>query len=206
MFPPVKAVQLRDIKFIKSAPSLAQAPNDAGLEVAFVGRSNAGKSSAINTIFNRSGLAKTSKTPGRTQLLNFFSIDDDHRIVDLPGYGFARVTPQVRNQIERMLTDYLTQRQSLVGVFLMIDIRRDINANDETLIELCAEREIPVRILLTKCDKLSRSAANLQVTKMHKELAKYGFGVQVQAFSSLKNFGVDFAIEAMLHWFEDTPS
>ncbi len=145
--------------FIKSAASPKDFPDDSGREVAFVGRSNSGKSTALNLVAGARKLARVSKTPGRTQLVNFFSLGEDRRLVDLPGYGFARVTPEVQARWRTLLETYLRDRASLVGLVLTVDIRRGLTQLDDQLLRwLTPRRELPVAVLLTKADKLSRSA------------------------------------------------
>ncbi|OUU80241.1 MAG: hypothetical protein CBC38_02275 [Gammaproteobacteria bacterium TMED78] len=144
--------------FMISAKTSKQFPQDSGLEVAFVGRSNSGKSSAINAILHRKNLAKTSKTPGRTQLINFFSVSDsNHRIVDLPGYGFAKVSIEIRDSWTKMIESYLFSRNSLAGFFITIDARRGLNDLDRTMIIWADSANKPIVILLTKIDKISKN-------------------------------------------------
>ena len=185
--------------FIKSAAHLDQCPPDHGIEIAFVGRSNAGKSSAINTLFNEK-IARTSKTPGQTQLMNFFHVDDTCRIVDLPGYGFAKVPDKIKKQIESILQNYLSERACLFGIFLMMDIRRPLTEVDQQLIELAAQYNLYVHILLTKSDKLNRGQAQNTLLSTRKALATYP-NITVQSFSALKNTGLDEAQRKIAEWF-----
>lgn len=144
--------------FIKSAASPADFPADTGREVAFVGRSNSGKSTAVNVVTGARKLARVSKTPGRTQLLNFFSFGDDRRLVDLPGYGFARAAPDVQERWEKTLEAYLSSRESLAGLVVTMDIRRGMTRLDEQLLRwLESRRELPIAVLLTKADKIGRA-------------------------------------------------
>jgi len=189
-----------EVAFIKSAPTLAQSPDDVGIEVAFVGRSNAGKSSAINTIVGRDGLARTSKTPGRTQLMNFFRIDDSRRLVDLPGYGYAKVPQRVQQQIEDLLSNYLGHRQCLQGVVLLMDIRHPLMNADLHFIEFAKQYELPVHILLTKCDKLSRGKSNLTLIETRQALGAYP-GVSVQTFSATHRIGIEEIYHKLDEWF-----
>jgi GTP-binding protein len=164
----------RRAQFLKSAPTLKECPPDKGAEVAFAGRSNAGKSSAINTLTNNSKLARTSKTPGRTQLLNFFSLDEERRLVDLPGYGFAKVPLAVKNEWQQHLDAYLSARQSLRGLVLLMDIRHPLQPFDTLLLEWAARGRMPVHTLLTKADKLTYGAGKttlLQVQKAMKAMS-----------------------------------
>ncbi len=147
----------KQAKFATSAFELSQLLPDDGAEVAFAGRSNSGKSSAINCLTRQKGLCKTSKTPGRTQLINFFELDQHRRLVDLPGYGFAKVSKQMRNHWDQVLTAFLLERQALRGLVIVVDIRRGIGDLDQALIEMVGDG-LPLHILLTKSDKLSRTA------------------------------------------------
>ena len=144
--------------FMLSANNIKQFPNDSGIEIAFVGRSNSGKSSAINAILNRRKLAKTSKMPGRTQLVNFFSVRDiDHRIVDLPGYGYAKVSNEIKSDWERMVESYLHSRTSLAGLFITVDSRRGLNDLDKMMLSWTESSSMPTIVLLTKADKISKN-------------------------------------------------
>jgi GTP-binding protein len=192
--------------FLKSASRVNQLPADSGFEVAFAGRSNAGKSSALNCLTNIKNLARTSKTPGRTQLINLFSIDEHRRLVDLPGYGYAQVPMQVKLEWQKHLAHYLEVRQCLKGLVLLMDIRHPLKEHDQTMIDWCLEQELPVHILLTKADKLSRSEVKSCVLKVrnHYELAEHL--ISVQAFSSLKKEGVEELIGVLNEWFSLLPS
>lgn len=148
--------QYPNAAFIKSANALQQFPADSGTEVAVAGRSNAGKSSAINIIVNRRQFARTSKTPGRTQLVNFFSLRDEQRLVDLPGYGFAKVTNAMRHHWGELLSGYFEIRNSLSGLLLVADMRRRLTDYDRAMLQFAAEVNVPVHVLLTKADKLKR--------------------------------------------------
>lgn len=198
-----QTLNLNYISFLKSAPNLACSPPDIGIEVAFVGRSNAGKSSAINTIVGRNGLAKTSKTPGRTQMINYFEVDEDRRLVDLPGYGFAKIPEKVKQQIENLLSDYLFGRQCLFGIFMLMDIRHPLTSYDKQLLDFMAQTKKPIHILLTKCDKLKRGAANNTLLSVKKSLAAYDHQITIQTFSALKRFGVEQALDRLENWYFD---
>lgn len=181
-------------RFTQSAPSIRQCPPEFGYEVAFAGRSNAGKSSAINTLTNNHRLARTSKTPGRTQLINFFELSPTQRLVDLPGYGYAKVSRTLKEQWQRDLSEYLQKRQSLQGLILLMDIRHPLQEFDTTMLRWASAGNMPVHILLTKADKLSRSQAKNALFKTEKDLVTLGFDrnrVSIQVFSSLTNIGVD---------------
>lgn len=176
-------------KFILSANAPAHFPPDTGREVAFAGRSNAGKSSAINAIVNRRQFARVSKTPGRTQLVNFFSLDDGQRLVDLPGYGFARVPEATRRHWGLLLESYFRQRRSLVGLVLVVDIRRLLTEFDRRLLDFAAAVEVPVHVLLTKADKLKSGQAAKALRQAKDELADAVEGVQL--FSATARDGLE---------------
>ncbi len=186
--------QYPEAQFLTSANAVNQFVPDAGAEVAVAGRSNAGKSSAINVIVNRRQFARTSKTPGRTQLVNFFSLRDGERLVDLPGYGFARVSDKKRRHWGGLLSDYFRVRDSLRGLILIVDIRRQLTDYDQQMMEFAGIVELPVHILLTKADKLKRGQAAKAVLEVRKEL---GDRASVQQFSALKRSGEDEAREIL---------
>lgn len=188
--------------FLKSAARVTHLPDDTGYEVAFAGRSNAGKSSALNCLTGIKGLARTSKTPGRTQLINLFTLDEDHRLVDLPGYGYAKVALQVKMDWQKNLAHYLDIRQSLRGLVLMMDVRHPLKDLDQMMIDWALNRDLPVHILLTKADKLSRSDVKNTVLKVRKHYELAGHLISVQAFSSLKKEGVSELIGVLNQWME----
>ncbi|NGX17314.1 ribosome biogenesis GTP-binding protein YihA/YsxC [Wenzhouxiangella sp. XN24] len=179
-----------DVEFLTSANTVAQFVPDDGAEVAFAGRSNSGKSSAINAILARRGLARTSKTPGRTQLVNFFSVGEQLRVTDLPGYGYARVPEAVRRHWGKLMDAYFRHRQSLAGLFIVMDVRRPLTDFDQGMLGWAAEAGCPVHILLTKADKLSRGAASAALLSVRKQV---GDTATVQLFSALKGTGVETA-------------
>lgn len=188
-------------KFMLSASKLSEAPEDQGKEVAFAGRSNAGKSSAINTLTRQNSLARISKTPGRTQLLNFFEIDTTRKIVDLPGYGYAKVPLSVKKQWHQMMENYLHKRNALCGIILMMDIRHPLTDFDMQMIEWCEHTQLSLHILLTKADKLNFGAAKNTLLKVHRELSDIEVNVTLQLFSSLKKTGIDDTHEVLDQWF-----
>jgi len=192
---------LQKAQFLLSAPDLAHATADTGFEVAFAGRSNAGKSSALNTLVNQKSLARTSKTPGRTQHLVFFTLDETHRLVDLPGYGYARVTPKVQQHWRETMEAYLSSRKALRGIVLVMDVRHPLTEYDQQMLSWCDFNNMPVHILLTKTDKLKRGAAQNMLLKVRRDLAGYP-NTTVQLFSSLKKQGVDEARKQVLTWLE----
>ena len=178
--------QYPEARFIKSADAPPQFVTDTGAEVAFAGRSNAGKSSAINIIVNRRQFARTSKTPGRTRLVNFFLLADDKRLVDLPGYGFAKVATSMRRHWADLMADYFETRQSLKGMFLIVDMRRRLTEYDEQMLAFAGSVGLPTHVLLTKADKLKRgqaAKAELEVRRDLKDIAT------VQQFSALTRAG-----------------
>lgn len=187
--------------FLLSAPSMAELPSDTGIEVAFIGRSNAGKSSAMNTITGIKGLARTSKTPGRTQTMNLFGLDEKRRLVDLPGYGYAKVPLAVKQRWQKVLHEYLERRVSLAGLVLVMDIRHPLKETDQQYIEWATIAEVPVHILLTKSDKLSRGAALDTLQQVRNALQRYGELVSTQLFSAHDRTGLDEAILQLDNWF-----
>lgn len=187
--------------FMMSAPTLAHCPADTGAEVAFAGRSNAGKSSAINTLTRQKALARTSKTPGRTQLINFFAVGDEaHRIVDLPGYGFAKVPETVKLKWQRHLSEYLHGRRSLQGIVLLMDIRHPLTEFDQQMLAWADDSDMPVHILLTKADKLKRGAAKSELLRIRRALHEWEDLVTVQLFSSHTKTGIDELEQRLNHW------
>lgn len=186
--------QFADAKFVTSANAASQFLPDIGVEVAVAGRSNAGKSSAINIIVNRRQFARTSKTPGRTQLVNFFDLRDGQRLVDLPGYGFAQVAASVRRHWGRLLQEYFENRESLGGLILVVDVRRELQDFDRQMIEFATSVSLPIHVLLTKADKLKRGKAATALLQVKKEL---GASATVQLFSALNRQGVDEARDVL---------
>ena len=182
--------------FILSCPSIKDAPQDKGCEVVFAGRSNAGKSSAINAITNQKKLAKVSKTPGRTQHLVYFGLKDDKRLVDLPGYGFAKVPTRVKQKWHQSMAEYFANRKSLCGAVLIMDIRHPLKPFDRQMLSWCDLQSVPVHILLTKADKISTGAAKLVALNTKKQLQSYP-KVSVQTFSALKKQNLDIVWQAL---------
>ena len=185
-------------EFIKGVAEFNQLPEDSGVEVAFSGRSNVGKSSALNKITNRRSLARTSKSPGRTRELNYFAYDESTHIVDLPGYGYAKVDETMRNAWAKLLERYLRERSSLKGVFLIMDIRHPMGKFDQIMLDYCKSCDLPLHVLLNKSDKLSKSAANKTVMDISRELAD--INGSVQQFSALKGVGLDEARQKLADW------
>ena len=189
-------------RFVISAPTLALCPDDTGAEVAFAGRSNAGKSSAINALTQQNALARTSRTPGRTQLINFFSVmnDESRRLVDLPGYGYAKVPESVKLEWQKHLAEYLRNRFSLRGLVLLMDVRHPLTEFDQMMLNYADQREMPVHILLTKSDKLKKGPASAALQKVRSRLKEWEDLVSVQLFSSLKRDGVDTLSKKLDQW------
>lgn len=184
-------------KFLTSAAKFSQCPEDSGAEVAFAGRSNAGKSSALNTLTRNSKLARTSKTPGRTQLLNFFQLSSEtHRLVDLPGYGFAKVNRNMKQDWEEHIGEYLAERRSLKGLILVMDVRHPMTEFDEMMVQWAVKAEMPLMVLLTKSDKLKKGPAKSTFLKVRNELQSRAPWLSAQLFSSLKKEGVS----EVSHW------
>lgn len=188
--------------FLLGATKQSHMPDDIGAEVAFAGRSNVGKSSAINCIMNRRKLARTSKTPGRTQEINFFELSESARIVDLPGYGFAKVPLKVRQQWEQSILEYLSNRQSLTGLILLMDSRHPLTALDQQMIAWCKDNAIRTHLLLTKSDKLSRNKAAQSLIKVNNTIVKHSENFSAQLFSSLNGSGLDTIRSVVTEWLD----
>lgn len=194
--------QYQQAKFAFSANAEKQLPPEALLEVAFVGRSNAGKSSALNTLTQQKNLARVSKTPGRTQLINYFHLPiNGHYLVDLPGYGYADVPAHIQAHWQKLLGNYLLTRPQLAGVILLMDIRHPLKELDWQMIDCCHQRNVPVHILLTKADKLSKRQQSQQLRTVQKDLTDYS-EVSIQMFSSLNKMGLEELIQKIDSWFD----
>ena len=188
---------LRQAAYVLSAHHAKDWPDDTGSEVAFAGRSNVGKSSALNAITGQNRLARTSKTPGRTQQINFFSLDCHYRLVDLPGYGYAKVPRDLQIHWAKTVQHYFEKRSSLRGLILPIDIRRGTTAMDQQMLALCQSQQLPVHVLLTKCDKLKRGARTDALREVSKNLAAE-HGVTVQLFSATNGVGIEEARQQIM--------
>jgi GTP-binding protein len=199
-----KALNYKQAEFLTSAQKVSQCPPDLGWEVAFAGRSNAGKSSAINSLTANKKLARTSKTPGRTQLLNFFSLTEQQRLVDLPGYGFAKVPKAVKQAWTKQLEGYLQKRESLRGLILLMDSRHPLQPFDEQMLNWAIAAGMPVHILLTKADKLKKGPAKAAMLKVREQLSEHAELVSVQLFSALKHEGRGELIKVLNNWLTDT--
>jgi GTP-binding protein len=184
-----------------SAHHLRDLPPPSGIEVAFAGRSNAGKSSALNTLANHNRLAFVSKQPGRTQLINFFSLGDERYLVDLPGYGYAKVPEALRKHWQMTLSNYLSHRSTLAALVLVMDCRHPLTVLDRQMLDWFCPSGRPVHVLLTKSDKLSRNAANQTLLAVRKELQANWGHCSAQLFSSLKKQGVEEAEKVIGAWF-----
>jgi len=191
------SINFNTIEFLTSASTLSQCPKDEGAEVAFCGRSNAGKSSAINALTRQKSLARTSKTPGRTQLINFFALDEHTRLVDLPGFGYAKVPMSVKDHWRRHLDEYMRERTCLKGMVLLMDIRHPMKAFDEMMIEWSIASKLPLHILLTKADKLKRGGQQNSLLGVRKDLPSE---VNVQLFSATKKNGIDLLERTLDQW------
>ncbi len=194
-------IHYQNTHFITSAPDIRHLPEDEGVEIAFAGRSNAGKSSALNRLTNQKSLAKTSKTPGRTQLINLFKVEEGCHIVDLPGYGFAQVPVEMKNKWQKSLGEYLQKRECLKGLVVLMDIRHPMKDLDQQMIFWAIDSHIPVQVLLTKADKLKSGARKQTLLKVRKQVETFGGDVSVDVFSSLKGLGVDQLRAKLNTWF-----
>lgn len=193
----------RQAKFLLAVQHLKQLPDQITHEVGFAGRSNAGKSSAINTITGIHSLARTSKTPGRTQQIVYFSLNEHKALVDLPGYGYAKVPLKIKTQWRSLMEGYFQTRQQLKGLVHVMDIRHPMKEFDEQMLAWCDYNAVPVHILLTKADKVSKNVASSTRLKLIKTLKDMEFKqCEVQLFSSLKRTGTEAVIEKLNHWLE----
>jgi GTP-binding protein len=199
----VTTINLQQAKFVLSAPDIQRLPEDTGIEIAFAGRSNAGKSSALNTLTQQKSLARTSKTPGRTQLINIFEVAENKRLVDLPGYGFAKVPLAMKEKWQRALGEYLQKRACLKALVILMDIRHPLKDLDQDLIQWAVDSQLPILVLLTKADKLSQGKRSAEVLKVKKQLSELKGDITVMAFSSLKHTGVEQATQKIVQWLSD---
>jgi GTP-binding protein len=194
-----KVNPFRIASYVLSAHELKQLPKDCGIEVAIAGRSNAGKSSAINTFTDQKSLARTSKTPGRTQQIVIFELDEDRRIADLPGYGYAKVPLQLKAHWQAVMARYFETRKCLRGVVLVMDIRHPMREFDQQMLAWCDATGIPCHILLTKADKLKRGPAQSTLLKVKRDLPS---SASIQVFSSTKKTGLDELLDKLSLWYE----
>lgn len=191
-------------KFVISAPDIRHLPSDTGIEVAFAGRSNAGKSSALNTLTQQKSLARTSKTPGRTQLINLFEVEEGIRLVDLPGYGYAEVPEEMKRKWQKALGEYLQKRECIKGLVVLMDIRHPLKDLDMQMIEWSVTMSVPILVLLTKADKIASGARKKQLMTVKNILAELGGDIEVEYFSALKKIGVDKLRIKLDSWFSGT--
>lgn len=192
-------------RFVTSAPDIRHLPADEGIEVAFAGRSNAGKSSALNILTGQKSLARTSKTPGRTQLINLFELKAGRRLVDLPGYGYAAVPEEIKRRWQHALGEYLQMRNCLKGLVVLMDIRHPLKDLDQQMIQWAVDVGTPVLVLLTKADKLASSARKAQLNRVREAILPFMGDIQVEAFSSLKKLGIDKLSATLNSWFSQIP-
>lgn len=196
-----QSVHFQSARFITSAPDIRHLPADEGLEVAFAGRSNAGKSSALNALTRQKSLARTSKTPGRTQQINVFSLDEERRLIDLPGYGFAKVPLAMKHKWQEALSEYLQKRQCLRGLVVLMDIRHPLKDLDQELIHWAVSSDLPVLVVLTKADKLNSGARKATLMKIQEALPGFNGDVQAITFSSLNKSGLPDLERVLQGWF-----
>lgn len=200
-----KTISFNSARFLVSASRFEECPPDTGAEVAFAGRSNAGKSSAINTITVNGKLARTSKTPGRTRLINFFSLNrEDRRLVDLPGYGYAKVSRDMKDDWQKHLDHYLSKRLSLKGLILVMDIRHPLTDFDQMMVEWCEHNQLPLMILATKSDKLKFGQAKTALLGIASKLKSYSCVQHLIMFSATSKKGLDESRNALTQWLEQT--
>jgi GTP-binding protein len=192
----------KQAKFLTSAAQLSQLPADVGAEVAFVGRSNVGKSSALNALTRQKNLVYTSKTPGRTQLINLFALSDTQRLVDLPGYGYAKVGKKTKQNWEKLIDEYLRERKCLRGLILLMDIRHPLQEFDLQILTWTKQIDLPIHILLTKADKLSFGAGKNVLQKVCNEVVKINPAATIQLFSAHKSIGHDELKKILNQWFK----
>jgi GTP-binding protein len=193
-------INFEGAKFITSAPNIRAMPTDEGIEIAFAGRSNAGKSSALNRLTRQKNLARTSKTPGRTQLINVFEVGEHRRLIDLPGYGFAKVPESVKLEWQKSLSEYLQHRDCLKGLVVLMDIRHPLRDLDQHLIQWAVDSGIPVLGLLTKADKLKQGARKAMVLKCREASMAFCGDVRIEAFSSLNGTGLEILNQVLNDW------
>lgn len=190
--------------FLTSAPDIHHLPRDTGIEIAFTGRSNAGKSSVVNTLTNQKNLARTSKTPGCTQLINIFEIEQGYRLVDLPGYGYAQLPKKIKIKWQRALGEYLHMRKCLKGLVVIMDIRHPLQDLDKEIIQWAVQARMPQLVLLTKDDKLSSSTRNTKLNMVREAMLHFMDNIQVETFSARNRTGVLILIKKLNTWFNKT--
>lgn len=187
-------------RYLMGAAKLSQLPPDEGIEIALAGRSNAGKSTALNAITDQKNLAKTSKTPGRTQLINLFTIKDNCRLTDLPGYGFAKVSKNIKENWQKTLSEYLQNRRCLQALVIFMDIRHPLKETDQQMINWAIHADIPVHVVLSKADKLKSGARKAALLSAQKTLSTISPMISCQAFSATQKIGLEQLIETIKNW------
>ncbi|MGN0893963.1 MAG: ribosome biogenesis GTP-binding protein YihA/YsxC [Succinivibrio sp.] len=197
-----KSLDFRKTKFVTSAPDISKLPQGAAAEIAIIGRSNSGKSSSINAICDQKNLAKTSRTPGRTRLINLFQVAEGKFLVDLPGYGYAQVPENMKREWQRSMSDYLQQRQNLRGLVVTMDIRTPLRDHDRMIIDWSITANLPCLILLTKCDKFGVNKRKEMAGEVKAQLSEFGGNFKIIPFSSLKKIGIDEARQVLNSWFD----
>lgn len=188
--------------FLLSVANLSQLPPDEGVEVAIIGRSNSGKSSALNQLTQNSKLARVSKTPGRTQFINLFGIDEKRRIADLPGYGYAKVPSEMKASWQQLLDTYLRTRECLKGLILVMDIRHPLKDFDQYMLDWTNEANIPTHILLNKADKLTKNHQRQTLFQVTEVLPEFGPNITIQLFSALRGVGIEELRAQLNEWFD----
>ena len=196
-----KVIDFRRTTFVTSAPDISKLPNDVGAEIAIIGRSNSGKSSSINAICDQKTLAKTSRTPGRTRLINLFKVNEGKYLVDLPGYGYAQVPEQMKRQWQKAMTDYLQQRKCLCGLVVTMDIRTPLRDHDRMIIDWSIAANLPCLILLTKADKFGVNKRKEMVGEVKTQLSEFDGNFTIIAFSALRKIGIDETRNVLKNWF-----
>lgn len=196
-----KPLDFRKTKFITSAPNIKALPSDLGSEIAFAGRSNSGKSSALNAICDQNRLAKTSRTPGRTRLINLFEVSPHCSLVDLPGYGYAAVPDSMKREWQRSMSEYLQKRNALRGIVITMDIRHPLKDHDRLIIDWSLAANLPALILLTKADKLSASQRAKTIKDLKYDLMEFGGNFTIIAFSALRKIGIEDTRAVLRQWF-----
>jgi GTP-binding protein len=194
-------LSFRKTRFVTSAPDIRRLPAEPGIEIAFVGRSNSGKSSALNAICEQKSLARTSRTPGRTRLINVFKVADGKFLCDLPGYGFAAVPEAMKREWQRSMTEYLQEREHLKGLVMTMDIRTPLRDHDRLILDWSIAANLPVLILLTKADKLGVNAARRSVAEVRDALSEFGGSFTIIAFSATKKIGIEETRAVLRQWF-----
>ena len=196
------SVNYHQARFLQSATTLNTLPPELGFEVAFAGRSNSGKSSTLNALCQQKSLARTSKTPGRTQLINFFGLADGKFLVDLPGYGYAKVPDKVKQEWQRFIESYLTTRFTLCGLVIVMDIRRPMLEHDLNMLSWAEFRNLPTHVILNKSDKLKKGQAKSSLLKTQQQLKQYKHPVSVQMLSAFKKTGLDELRKQLDSWLD----